>query len=196
MSLSINSFTASFKDSKNESAFLTYIWNTNYIPFYNVALPLFGIPLNLFAIIYNSFHNIETPFTPIEGNYISLVFLVLFKYLKESIKKALIISFVYLFALFFTIPILLYDFPSWPYDPQIGILFVSVGILCFPNISFLAAFFLSLVNFSIYMLFFIYDNFNYFHFIIPLSMFLCLTLFRWNYEIYNRKTFKRTNDFQ
>ena len=65
MSLSINSYTASFKDSKDESAFSTYIWSTNYIP-YNIALPLFGIPLNLFIIIYNSFHNIETPFTPIE----------------------------------------------------------------------------------------------------------------------------------
>ena len=186
MSLKINKLTCTFRDSKNESKFLEYIWQNNYIPLYNKYIPFITIPLSIFGIISSYFNEVRFPNA---WFYFYIIVGLSFNYLKSNVKKYLIIFFAYLNGFFYSFAIL-WDNPiKFPFDFQIIIFLIPIIILAFPNISFLPALIISFANFLICMNLLISNNSHFWNIYIPVYIFLNLVFIKWNNEYSNRENF-------
>ena len=186
MSLKINMLTCTFRDSKNESKFLEYIWQNNYLPFYNKYIPLIFIPLGVFGIFLNLFNEIKLP----NGFfYFPIILGLIFNYLKENIKKYLIMFFTYYNGLAYSV-ILFLDKPQNIFFGLEEIVFiVPILILALPNISFLPALIISSANFLTCISLLISNNSHFWNLYIPIYIFLSLVFIKWNNEFSNRENF-------
>ena len=186
MSFKINNLTCTFRDSKNESKFLEYIWKNNYIPFYNKYIPLIFIPLGIFGILFNHFSEIKLL---IGSFYFPIILGLTFNHLKENIKKYVIMLFTYYNGLAYSV-ILLLDKPyNIFFGSEIIVFIVPILILAFPNISFLPALIISSANFLICLNLLISNNSHFWNLYIPTYIFLSLVFIKWNNEFSNRENF-------
>ena len=181
----VNKFSCTFKNAKDESKYLNYIWGNSYEPLYNKYIPLIFIPLSIYGIIYS-----PTAY-PNAFFYVYIIVGLSFNYLKSRMKRYIIICYTYYIGFIFSLEYLTKSPFNSPFDPQIVIFFVPILFLAFPNISFLPSFLLSLVNFLIGMHILLSSNYNFWNIYLPTYIFLSLVFIKWNNEFSNRVNFCR-----
>ena len=193
MSLKINKLTCTFRDSKNESKFSEYIWQNNYIPFYNKYIPLIFIPLGIFGIFFNLFNvnifDVNEIKLPNGFFYLPIILGLTFNHLKENIKKYVILVFTYYNGLAYSVLLLLDNPYNIFFGSEIIVFIAPILILAFPNISFLPALIISSANFLICMNLLISNNSHFWNLYIPIYIFLSLVFIKWNNEFSNRENF-------
>ena len=92
----VNKFSCTFKNAKDESKYLNYIWGNSYEPLYNKYIPLIFIPLSIYGIIYSPIAYPNAFF------YVAIIVGLSFNYLKSRMKRYIIICYTYYIGFIFS----------------------------------------------------------------------------------------------